>query len=358
MWSIARVEIVTRCEPFRYPTVICIPVRDEAQRLVALFDRLLTIQDHSNNLLVAFTFDGCTDSGWDLVQPLLNNTEIYAQKIYRSDTPNAGRARREAMRFGQALLLKRLAHEPLNLSVMLSTDADTIPSRDWVHAARMNLSHVDVVAGYTRLDETSSCPRRLKLEAYLERLHAIKRTVDPIDYDPVPSHPFVGGANLGMRLSTYNELGGIRPIPTGEDRDFVHRARVAGYRVRHARDMRVITSSRLVGRTQAGLAEALAETETQEVNVEHPLDAIEHYRLQAQLRGIFDGSHSSPQSLAKIAKQLKMPIEEIETELANAPSADAFVTKISDGKANARTVSLATASTMLDAVENATRQAA
>ncbi len=345
-------------ETYDCPAAICIPIRDEERRLPALMARLATIQKLTPNLLIALTFDGCRDAGWEVVQPFLAPSKIHAQQIVRSEVPNAGRARVAAMSFGRDLLHQHFAGKSPGEFYLLSTDADTIPNQDWVRSARSNLATVDVVAGLTRLDNTRSCPHRQRLEAYLERLHTIRRQTDSIDYDPAPSHPYVGGANLGVRLSTYTAIGGVRPIACGEDSDFVRRARRSGYRVRHARDMQVVTSSRLVGRASEGLASALVEAETRPLEVEHPLDAIHHYCGQAVLRRMYDQPSREYDLSAEISARWSLSPAAILQELEEAPSADAFVTRVSEGKARSRIVRLETAEAILDSCDSSFVEAA
>ncbi|MEE4207820.1 MAG: glycosyltransferase family 2 protein [Parvularcula sp.] len=326
--------------------------------MASLIARLQAIQAESENLHVALTFDGCDDGGWDIVQSSLALPDFHAQKIDRSDIPNAGRARRAAMSFGKDILRQRYGSTQLDSFLLLSTDADTLPDPDWVRSARQHLDDVEIVAGYTRLDNADHCPQRKRLEAYLERLHTERREIDPITYDPAPSHPFVGGANLGVRLSAYEAIGGVRPLANGEDRDFVKRGRLAGFKVRHARDMKVTTSARQVGRATSGLAAAICETEAGPIQVEHPFDAVAHYRSQARLRQLFQKRDVDQAVIADLAIKLGISAQAFCQELKDAPSADAFVTRVSDGTSNARVVALSMAGTLLDSLASAGREVA
>ena len=341
-----------------FPTAICVPVRDEERRLASLIARLRLIQSKSENLHVALTFDGCNDGGWAMIQSSLAHPSFHAQKIERSYAPNAGRARRAAMSFGKKMLLQRYGSTQFDSFILLSTDADTLPDEHWVRSARQHLGEVEIVAGYTRLDSTDRCPQRKKLEAYLERLHTVRREIDPIAHDPSPSHPFLGGANLGVRLPAYEAIGGVRPLANGEDRDFAKRGRLAGFKVRHTRDMMVTTSARKVGRATSGLAAAICKNEAGPIQVEHPFDAIAHYRLQARLRQLFQKRDVDRAVIADLSIELGVSVHMLGQELKNAPSADAFVTRVSDGTSNARVVSLGTAETLLDSLALAGREVA
>jgi glycosyltransferase involved in cell wall biosynthesis len=72
-------------------------------------------------------------------------------------------------------------------------------------------------------------------------------------------HPHVHGANLGVRLSAYDCVGGFRPIRVGEDVDLVHRLQHVGAHVVRTSRHRVLTSARRRGRAPAGFASYLLD---------------------------------------------------------------------------------------------------
>lgn len=94
---------------------------------------------------------------------------------------------------------------------------------------------------------------------------------DPDDLDPnslmawwgrhqlADDHTHVFGANLGIRLSTYLDLGGFEAVPSGEDVRLVARARDRGIRWQASARSPVITSGRAHGRADDGFAAYLRE---------------------------------------------------------------------------------------------------
>ena len=236
-------------------------------------------------------------------------------------------------------------------TLLLTTDADTIPASDWVERSVAILREVDVVAGYTRRDGTKKLSSRDALETYLEHLHRLRRCIDEIPYDPAPSHPWVGGANLGMRVSAYRILGGFRSIETGEDSDLVDRARHAGLRVRHARDVRVTTSSRTAGRAKGGLADALKhmQTETSEPCVEHPFDAARQYARHALARQTFGQNFTSVDWKA-VAKTLGTDVD-LRMMARASVNAEAFVMKAVPHWSTTRNLPLSTAHKVLSSLK-------
>ena len=274
---------------------IAVPLRDERDGLPLLVEALRRQHVEGwERLQVHLLFDGLDDADIPTVKRLAANEERDARirftthVVPRNPSPNAGRARRMAVALA---LADKTSPMP---QVVLTTDGDTVPASDWVANAVRSLDDVDVVAGHIARDATTILPSRDALEAYLEARHAMRRTVDPILYDPAPSHPWVGGANMGFRTSSYLALNGFPEVPSGEDKASVDKARWSGLRVRHARDVRVVTSSRLDGRIEGGLASALTHmaSERSEPIVEHPEDAVRQYARHAHARRLRDGRAS------------------------------------------------------------------
>lgn len=94
---------------------------------------------------------------------------------------------------------------------------------------------------------------------------------DPDDLDPdslmawwgrhqlADGHTHVFGANLGIRLSAYVDLGGFEAVPSGEDVRLVARARDRGIRWQASARSPVVTSGRAHGRADDGFASYLGE---------------------------------------------------------------------------------------------------
>lgn len=81
-------------------------------------------------------------------------------------------------------------------------------------------------------------------------------------HDLAEGHSHVHGANLGIRGSTYEEIGGFANLRLHEDADLVSRARSRGARVIATDVVRVRTSGRRRGRAVGGFADYLAALDT------------------------------------------------------------------------------------------------
>ncbi|WAC57807.1 glycosyltransferase [Gordonia sp. SL306] len=81
-------------------------------------------------------------------------------------------------------------------------------------------------------------------------------------YLPGDGHFHVHGANLGVRADWYRRVGGFAARTGDEDVDLVRRLRAAGARIDRSGRSPVTTSTRAVGRTDAGFAAYLNRLET------------------------------------------------------------------------------------------------
>jgi cellulose synthase/poly-beta-1,6-N-acetylglucosamine synthase-like glycosyltransferase len=145
-------------------------------------------------------------------------------------------------------------HAPEHV-LLLNTDADTTVAPDWArsHVARAEKgSHA--VAGTADLSPTTSLPP-----------HAQRRYRDILDEARRPEgHGTVYGANLGLRADAYAAVGGFGALHTGEDHDLWRRLGRAGYRRCYDPGPTVVTSARLSGRAEQGLADLLRTLHDQE----------------------------------------------------------------------------------------------
>lgn len=175
---------------------------------------------------------------------------------------HAGRARRRGMDVAAQWLADEAGGQ-----VLLTTDADSRVAPDWIAA---NLKAVDEgaggVAGTIALDpdEDAALPdalhRRGCLEAaYGELLGELDARLDPRPHDPWPHHNVASGASLAVTLHAYRLVGGLPELPVGEDRALMAALDAHDVPVRHAPDVRVITSGRLVGRAEGGAADTMRQ---------------------------------------------------------------------------------------------------
>lgn len=240
------------------PAVVAIPVRDEAERIA---DCLLALSRGEGEapgvlLLVNNTTDATVQVVAELA-PSLRCPVVVIERCFPAQHANAGQARRLAMAEAD-----RLAPEGVPL---LTTDADGQVAPDWCAS---NLAHLgrglDAVFGRAEIDpvEAERIPPALHRAdaeecAYAAALDEMASLVDPDPWDPWPRHTEHSGASIAVERAMFRRVGGMPSPPLGEDRAFSRALRLAGARVRHAPEVRVVVSGRILGRAEGGMADTI-----------------------------------------------------------------------------------------------------
>ncbi len=245
--------------------VVAIPARNEAERLPALM-RGLARQSwlrHGRRLPVVVVLNNCTDTSAAVLREAAAADAaldvVAMDVVFPAAEAHVGTARRLAL--DTAWTLTGQSEQ----AVLLTTDADAQPATDWVDAnLRAIEAGADLVGGHIVGDPEEEASlgaafldlvsRHLRYAALADRLAAF---IDPLPHDPLPRHSDHTGASLAVRGPVYAAVGGLPPLPFREDLAFVSRVRAAGYRLRHAPDVRVQVSARLTGRAPGGMADCL-----------------------------------------------------------------------------------------------------
>jgi GT2 family glycosyltransferase len=241
--------------------VVAIPVKDEAERIVAC---ICSIGNQSGvdfaRLSVILLLNNTTDATADQVRQIEAHLpfEVELRHVELPEAyANAGWARRLAMEAAA----ERIAPE----GVILTTDADTLVEADWIAAnLREIAAGVDAVAGYVMADpvELMELPpailERGSLEWEYQQLVAeMVARVDPDPHDPWPRHNQNCGASAAITATAYRRIGGLPPRAVGEDRALFDAVRRVDGRIRHSLDVQVVTSARMDGRACGGLSDAI-----------------------------------------------------------------------------------------------------
>lgn len=229
----------------------------------------------------------------------------------------AGHARRLAMQLA--------ANRAQPGGVLLCTDADGRVAPDWLAA---NLFHIrrgtDAVAGRALIDaaDAAAIPAALheadaREVAYATILDQIACLLDPDPADPWPRHTEHSGASLCVTLDAYHRCGGIPAVSLGEDRAFVAALRGIDARIRHAPEVVVTVSGRVVGRARGGMADTIRRRLTApdpfiDDALEPALDRVRRLRVRRRLRNARVDGGLAPD----IAAELCWPVRRIEAALA------------------------------------------
>ena len=154
---------------------------------------------------------------------------------------NVGAARRAGVAHATAHLPPDRRHR----HGVASTDADCVVGPDWlVDHVRLADAGADLVTGTVE-------PLREDLDDLTARRWWTSHEVRE-------GHPHVHGANLGVRLTAYDDAGGFEAVRTHEDVGLVERVRAGGWACVASASVHIGTSGRLVGRAPHGFAAFLA----------------------------------------------------------------------------------------------------
>lgn len=270
---------MAQCDAFA--VAVGVPVRNEIERLPHLIAALAQQQGAPPFILCLF-FDNCTDGSIEFVHRQAAVVPFLVTSAY-CDAGNplgAGAARGRAM----ALALRHVPDGNL-----LTTDADSEPTLNWVATNLAALAHADVVAGKITREDCQLPDTLARLGTYLDRLHQLRRIIDPVSWEAPRTHHWTSGASMAIRADVYLRLGGFERVRSGEDGRFVEAASHAGYRVRRDADVLVKTSSRRTGRVPDGFAAVLAEYDGKPALPKswHPEDMAWRFRQHARARAAY-----------------------------------------------------------------------
>lgn len=246
--------------------VIALPARDEAERVESCLRALAAAAGAGAPpfgvlLLVNNSGDGTFARACALAPSLPMPLRVHDAALPPA-LNHAGGARRVALDLA-ALWLEEAGS---GAGFLFTTDADSAPAPDWL-AVKMRAfaQGADAVAGRIALfpDEDARLPAALRARGALEGAYETLLTeifarLDPRPHDPWPRHAAEPGASLALTLSAYRQIGGSPLIPSGEDRALADLIDAHGLKLRHEPGALVLTSGRLVGRAQGGVADALS----------------------------------------------------------------------------------------------------
>jgi hypothetical protein len=263
----------------RLRAVVAIPAKNE-QRLLGECLRALSAQrDLDGRPLsrgvfgIVVLLNDCEDESATLARSMAASLDA-PMRVVECELPagaaHAGGARRRAMDLAAAWL-EQSRHDGL----LLTTDADSRVGPSWI-ADNLAAAEegVDAVAGSIALDvgDELALPETLRERGdqesvYEQQLIEIGALLDPRPHNPWPHHATMSGASLAVKLSAYRRIGGLPPLPVGEDKALIAALEAHDARVRFAPEICVVTSGRLHGRAAGGVADTIR------LRCEHP-DAL------------------------------------------------------------------------------------
>ena len=267
---------------------VCVPARDEADRLPVLLDALAQ-QDIAGPIPVAICVNNTRDDSLGAIaQAQARWADRLALDVASHDLPadraHAGTARGLAMDAGLACV------DPAT-GVLISTDADTRPPCDWITQILQAIdTGLDLVGGRIVIDDADPpgdavMAMRTTLDDYWAQVRAVEDSVDPCAWDAAPRHGDHTGASLAITASLYRTAGGVPAIPSGEDRALIENAIAAGGRLGHPITVWTRVSARTTGRAAGGMAEHMRALEDRLARGEPTLvPSLDRWRERAAWR--------------------------------------------------------------------------
>jgi hypothetical protein len=290
-------------DPGAAPLCVCVPARNEADRLPVLL-KALAAQDFPGPIPVAIVVNNTTDASLEVIDRCradyagrlsIDLTDIH----FAPGEAHAGSARRLAMDRGAQLLANN------DHAILVSTDADARPPSHWLSAIAAGIARgVDLVGGRIVIDPDEPLPAhaamlREALDRYWEQVRAIEDAIDPIAWDMPPRHGDHTGASLAITLAAYRASGGVPRIASGEDRGLVMAALARGARIAHPSDVWAYVSPRCDGRAAGGMADDMARLI--DVGADTPLRMpdFDHWRARAEWRRGMRARSASPADMVR-----------------------------------------------------------
>jgi len=294
---------------------VCVPARNEAERLPRLLDALAN-QDIEGPIHTVLCINNSDDGSADAAREAARGHDgrlhlLIDEAWFAPALAHAGSARGRAMDLGA----ERLVSEPR--AILLSTDADCRPSPGWIAA---NLAVIEagatIVGGRIVIDAEESLPEPVAAarglwDRYWERVRAIEDAIDPRPWDPAPRHGDHTGASLAITRDLYRAAGGVPCLPLGEDRALVDAAIAVGGRLAHPSDVWTYVSPRQSGRAAGGMADDMRRLHADVAAGAAPMaPAFAHWEARAAWRRGLRGLPDADRAIALQEAQLPpMPLD-------------------------------------------------
>lgn len=240
---------------------VCVPARNEADRIAVLIDALAA-QDVPGQIPLALCVNNSDDGTADRARAASHAHQgRIALCLHECSFPDrlahVGSARRAAMEMGRGLLATGDGQ-------LITTDADCRPPVKWISANLEWAASDRIVGGRIAIDEDDAdCSSEIlalrdRYDLYWDQVRTIEDAIDPRPWDENPRHGDHSGASLMMSLALYDRSGGVPLLACREDQALVEAAVAAGGRLVHPLAVWTRASPRRAGRASGGMAEEMA----------------------------------------------------------------------------------------------------
>lgn len=305
---------------------VIVPVRNEAQTLSNTLDALAHQIDlkgrpfkHQRYEIILLA-NNCNDDSAEIARHVAAAYPTLDLHIVEITLPppeaHIGRVRRLLM--DEAY--RRLALLGRQRGVIASTDGDSRVSPTWIAATLQEVRRgADAVGGRILTEPSERLTLDPQTKSYYLRdvgykylVAELESYLNPNPHDIWPRHYQHYGASLAVTVQMYEQVGGLPAVRTSEDVALYRTLVRSDARFRHSPAVRVLTSARLRGRAEGGLAAQLSEwaTDTRSSLVESLSSVETRLRRRRQLRSLWQRSrynhHPSFSDIARFADNLNV----------------------------------------------------
>ncbi len=317
---------------------VVVPVRDESLYLEKSLTALAAQIDFSGKTLensryeILVLTNNCSDNSFRIARRFQFENESVNLHIADLNTSrndaNSGFVRRLLMQTAY----ERLLGNDRNGGVILTTDGDSQVANNWIAA---NISEIkngaDAVGGRILFDpgefaKMNSAAKRIYLidEKYRLLSAELESHLDFLPHDAFPKHHQHFNGSFAVTTAAYRKSGGVPAVRCLEDVAFYNSLMRIDAKFRHSPTVKVYTSTRETGRTEAGLSTQIRDWINLHENGENFLvesaDVLEnrfefHGRLRSLREIINNGCRPQNFEIEALAKFFDLPFEGLKFEL-------------------------------------------
>ncbi len=317
---------------------IVIPVRNEAQHLRRTLESFSGQVDSSKRNFrddyfeIIVLTNNCSDDSFQIARQF--QTENKSLNLHIADIKTSKENANSG--FIRRLLLeeayKRLTSNKRKGGVILTTDGDTQVADDWIAKNILEIENgADAVGGRILFDDEelakmNPAARNFHLTDEKYRLLAaeLEARLDYLPSDAFPRHHQHFNGSFAVTTDAYRKAGGIPEVRFLEDVAFYQSLMRIDAKFRHSPLVKVYTSARETGRTEAGLSTQITDWIHLSKNGEDFLvesaDALEkrftaHAKLRSVWKNIQNGFEPKNFEITVLADLFDITFYNLQTEL-------------------------------------------
>lgn len=318
---------------------VTIPVRNEAEFLEKSLEALSLQTDLQGGKLNPKSFEiivltnNCTDNSYEIARKFQAKNSFLNLRLADITTEkhnaNSGYVRRLLLEKA----FERLSFYHPNDGLILTTDADTQVAANWIAANLFEIeTGADAVGG--RILFTASEMAKMSLSAKLFHLidekyrllsAELESVLDQLTHDAFPRHHQHFNGSFAVTTRAYRRAGGVPDVRFLEDVAFYHALLRVDAKFRHSPLVKVYTSARETGRTEAGLSTQITDwinlgVRGEDFLVESANTLEQRFFHHGKLRNFRNDLQNQikPENaaIAKLAEFFELPFEDFRAQLA------------------------------------------